>query len=318
MVARRRQGVIEHTRDAAVGEGFADIGLLTAPGTRSRGVQASASTIVPPCTGGSNPGWLANTGSRSSARLILTVPLRLCQRRMSARNGSGSADGSTRMPNVTCGCAVATTVPASTSSPDARVTPVTWPAGRDPDPGHRGIRLRSKPSLGPSCAPRHGDRRRPPQCRLQPHVQFGPCTAAISAASLWPPIARAATTCPPRHTSHPALLSAGRRYADLPGALAAIATHVRKSCPGSSAAWIERPAACLQNVTPVSHGESLRSAVTVRETSSSRSCTLRQSASLIICSAKRSGIPSSAYTISLPISVMPHIARERRISITAG
>ena len=48
---------------------------------------------------------------------------------MSARNGSGSTEGSTRMPNVTFGCAVATTMPASTSSPDARVTPATWPPG---------------------------------------------------------------------------------------------------------------------------------------------------------------------------------------------
>ena len=88
----------------------------------------SASTIVPPCTCGSNPGWLANTGSLSSARLIFTVPLRVCQPRMSARNPGGRTAGSSSRKNEICGCAVVITVAAFTSSPLARVTPVTWPA----------------------------------------------------------------------------------------------------------------------------------------------------------------------------------------------
>jgi hypothetical protein len=87
----------------------------------------SASTIVPPWTCGSNPGWLVNTGSRSSARLIFTVPLRVCQARISATKSGGSAPGSSSRRNEICGWAVVTTVPAATSSPLARVTPVTRP-----------------------------------------------------------------------------------------------------------------------------------------------------------------------------------------------
>ena len=88
----------------------------------------SASTIVPPCTCGSYSGWLVNTGSRASARLILTVPLRVCQPRMSSTNSAGSTAGSSSRRNEICGCAVVITVVASMSSPLASVTPVTRPA----------------------------------------------------------------------------------------------------------------------------------------------------------------------------------------------
>ena len=49
----------------------------------------SASTIVPPCTSGSKPGLAVNSGSRSTARLTFTVPLRVFQRSMSATKSAG-------------------------------------------------------------------------------------------------------------------------------------------------------------------------------------------------------------------------------------
>src|SRR6266702_1542770 len=76
----------------------------------------SASTMVPPCT------------CRSSARLILTVPLLLCQPRMSATKPAGRTAGSTKRRNEIVGCIVVTTVPAGTCSPVARSTPVARPA----------------------------------------------------------------------------------------------------------------------------------------------------------------------------------------------
>ena len=72
-------------------------------------------------------GWLGNTGSRSSARLIFTVPLRVCQALISATKSAGSTAGSSSRRNEICGCAVVTMVSASTSSPLASVTPVARP-----------------------------------------------------------------------------------------------------------------------------------------------------------------------------------------------
>ena len=69
-----------------------------------------------------------NTGSRSSARLIFTVPLRLRQPRMSATNPSGRSAGSSSRRNEICGCAVVTTTGASIDSPLSSVTPVTRPS----------------------------------------------------------------------------------------------------------------------------------------------------------------------------------------------
>ena len=88
----------------------------------------SDSTIVPPCTAGSNDGCAVNTGSLSSARLILTVPLRVCQCSMSAAKPAGSSARSSSRRNEIAGCAVVTTQEASISSPLASVTPATAPS----------------------------------------------------------------------------------------------------------------------------------------------------------------------------------------------
>ena len=74
------------------------------------------------------PGWLAKTGSRSSARLIFTVPDRVCQPRMSSTKSAGrsrwvDAAAGTR----SAGCAVVITTGAAISSPLASATPVTRP-----------------------------------------------------------------------------------------------------------------------------------------------------------------------------------------------
>src|SRR6266702_1104244 len=86
----------------------ADDGLPAAASWKDASISSrlSASTIVPPCTCGSNVGWLAKTGSRSSARLTLTVPLRLCQPRMSATKSAGGTAGSINVRNEICGCSV--------------------------------------------------------------------------------------------------------------------------------------------------------------------------------------------------------------------
>ncbi len=88
----------------------------------------SASTIVPPCTCGSNSGWLAKVGSRSSARLIFTVPLRERQRSMSSTKSAGRSARSSSCRNEIFGCAVVITVGAAISVPSASTTPVTAPA----------------------------------------------------------------------------------------------------------------------------------------------------------------------------------------------
>ena len=92
----------------------------------SRSSSDSASTIVPPWTSGSKPGLLANSGSRSTARLTFTTPLRLRHRSMSATKSGGRAARSTSRRNEIAGCVVVTTTGAVSSSPDSE-----HHAGRD-------------------------------------------------------------------------------------------------------------------------------------------------------------------------------------------
>jgi hypothetical protein len=88
----------------------------------------SASTMVPPWISGSKAGRQVNWGSRSTARLTLTVPLRVFQRSMSATKSPGSSARSTCSRKVIRGWVAATTTSVASSSPPSRTTPVTRPS----------------------------------------------------------------------------------------------------------------------------------------------------------------------------------------------
>ena len=69
-----------------------------------------------------------NRGSRSTAKLIFTVPDRVCHASMSATKSAGSASRSTSRRKEILGWAVVMTVSARISSPSSRVTPTTAPS----------------------------------------------------------------------------------------------------------------------------------------------------------------------------------------------